>query len=202
MGKIRFIGCLHFGDKFIGVTKRGFKTTDEHDLHLIDSWNEVVNDDDTTYILGDISNEDPTQYHKLNSLKGNKYVVMGNHDLPEYSKKMLDYVDGVCGMRYLELPVYDFLPEDSKPVVYKIWVTHAPLHPMELSFVGLNIHSHTHEMEVPFTENLVSYWGQDSKIISKSGIGYINVDAHLIGYKPKTIQELISTNKFVDKTVF
>ena len=194
MSKIRFIGCLHFGDEYIATNNRKFASSKEHDEHLIKQWNETVADDDVVYILGDISMEDAKHYHKLGSLKGLKFVVMGNHDLPDDSKKLMGYVDGLCGMRYLELP--HLLGKIS------VWVSHAPLHPQELSFVDYNIHAHIHEMKIPFTDVSAEYWGQFASIISKQGIGYINVDAHMIDYKPKTIEELLINNKKVIKTIF
>lgn len=47
---------------------------------IVDNWNSVVEDNDETYILGDFAwvNEDGLKV--LQQLKGNKYLILGNHD--------------------------------------------------------------------------------------------------------------------------
>lgn len=58
-----FISDLHFGHfNIIRYDNRPFNSVDEMDKVLIDNWNSVVSDDDTIYILGDISwhNEEKT----------------------------------------------------------------------------------------------------------------------------------------------
>lgn len=192
MAKTRFIGCLHLGDVRLTTGLRKYGSVEEHDKKLITNWNSVVSNDDTVYIVGDVSMEDPSQYGKLRMLKGKKIVVMGNHDLPEHSKHLLEYVDGLCGMHYLEL---DGLTKNQ----YKVWVSHAPLHPMELSFVDFNIHAHIHHMKVPYSNVATDYWGQFANIESRHNVGYINVDAQELDFTPKTIEELVSyqyTDKF------
>ena len=163
MQQVRFIGCLHLGHENM-AKRRGFTSSQEHDEYLIEQWNSVVNKHDTVWILGDVTMEKTHPYPLLKQMRGVKKVVLGNHDKPGHVPELLKYVNSVSGM-----------------VQYKgFWLTHAPVHPFEMSYgkIGGNIHAHIHEAQlIPFLDY------PDAK--------YYNVDAHKIDYKPKTIEELI-----------
>ncbi len=175
MSNVRFIGCLHLGHENLTKDLRGFNNAEEHDDYLIKQWNSVVNKKDLVYILGDISMETSKFYYKLALLNGRKKVILGNHDKGKDIPELLKYVETVEGI-----------------VHYKgYWLSHAPLHPQELTWVKGNIHAHIHNMSIPYTEVEVNYWDKKNTIKSKSNLLYYNVDAHLIDYKPKLLKELI-----------
>lgn len=77
-----FVADPHFGHKAIlKYENRPFSSVEEMDELMIKNWNSVVGRDDRVYLLGDVS------FHKRNDtwniirrLKGNIYLVMGNHD--------------------------------------------------------------------------------------------------------------------------
>jgi calcineurin-like phosphoesterase family protein len=174
MSNVRFIGCLHLGHKWMAI-HRGFEDVHKHDENLIDSWNSVVHKRDLTYILGDVTMETDEHYYQLDRLNGRKIVVLGNHDMPKHTKKLLDYVESVAGM-----------------VDYKGFIlTHCPIHPNEISFCRGNIHAHIHENKLHEVEILDRYGDSPDDIKNTTLYKYYNVDAHLIGYKPKTIEELL-----------
>lgn len=88
----RYISDLH-----IGCTNSFEGRTLKHDEILVENWNAVVNNNDTTFILGDIgrlgSNKD-NEYvcSVISRLKGVKVLVVGNHDdkgLKDYRVKQL-----------------------------------------------------------------------------------------------------------------
>lgn len=128
MSNVYVISDLHLSHKNMAIF-RGFKNVEEHDQYIIDKWNSVVNKKDTVWILGDITMEKTSPYHILNLLYGYKKVVLGNHDQPQHTKELLNYVNSVAGM-----------------VNYKKFLlTHAPVHPTELDGTSLkNIHGHIH----------------------------------------------------------
>lgn len=127
--KIRFIGDLHFSHLNMAI-KRGFKDEKEHDEFIIDKWNSVVNKNDTTWILGDLTMEKKTPYHLIDRLKGIKKVVLGNHD--HHSKDLLSHVNSVFGSIKYE----GFI------------ITHIPIHESEIGRFRGNIHAHTHENSI------------------------------------------------------
>lgn len=173
MSIVRFIGCLHLGHNNIAI-HRDWNNAEEQDAHLIQEWNKVVNKKDTTYIVGDVTMEKALDYYKLDQLNGRKIVVGGNHDRHQDIKQLLQYVDGVAGA-----------------VDYKGFIiTHVPIHPNEVQFYRGNIHAHIHhvnKLEEVIVNN--SYLDEGSKpepTLHK----YFNVDAHLIGYAPLSIDDL------------
>lgn len=60
---------------------RGFKNIQEHDETIIKNWNKVVRPNDRIYVLGDLMlNDNEAGIEKIKQLKGQIYVVRGNHD--------------------------------------------------------------------------------------------------------------------------
>ena len=170
---VRFIGCLHLGHTNI-AKYRGWENAEKQDEFLIQEWNKVVSKRDLTYIVGDITMEKALDYYKLDQLNGRKIVVLGNHDRYQDVKKLLDYVDGVAGA-----------------IDYKGFIlTHVPIHPNEVQFYRGNIHAHIH-YENRLEEVVVSdsYLDKDNKPAATLH-KYFNVDAHLIGYAPLSIDDL------------
>jgi len=129
LSKVYIISDLHLGHLSMAL-KRGFKNVEEHDNHIINTWNSVVlNKKDVVYILGDITMENKRHYDKLDLLRGRKKVVLGNHDRPEFTHDLLNYVDTLSGM-----------------IKYKgLILTHCPIHESELKWCHKNIHGHVHE---------------------------------------------------------
>lgn len=78
-----FIGDMHFShDNAMAFDKRPFITTESHDAALIERWNDVVNIDDHTYIMGDLSYANVTKtIGFLEQLNGSKTLLVGNHDV-------------------------------------------------------------------------------------------------------------------------
>lgn len=172
---VRFIGCLHLGHKNM-AHYRGFQDEFYHDDNLIESWNSVVTSSrDITYILGDITMESTESYYKLDQLNGIKHVVLGNHDKKQHVRELLNYVQDIAGM-----------------IDYKGFaLTHCPIHPSELSFYRGNIHAHIHHRNKLEEVNVMEAYGDQDKSKLPTLHKYYNVDAKLIDYKPKTIDELI-----------
>lgn len=174
MCNVRFIGCLHLGHKWM-AKYRGFQDEFYHDENLIQEWNSIVNKKDLTYIIGDVTMETSQHYYQLDRLNGRKIVVLGNHDRHQDINELLKYVDGVSGA-----------------IDYKGFIlTHVPIHPNEIGFCRGNIHAHIHHVNK--LENVeVSPKYHESHLKVPTLNKYHNVDAHLIGYKPMIIDQIIS----------
>ena len=79
---IYFTSDLHlFHKNVLNFDNRPFTTIEEMDEELIKRWNNKVKDEDTVYVLGDISwyNDEKT-CELLGRLKGHKRLIKGNHD--------------------------------------------------------------------------------------------------------------------------
>ena len=163
LSNVRFIADLHVGHHNMVTGMLGFRDVYHHQEHLIEQWNSVVHKKDMTYILGDVTMES-NEYTFLDRLNGNKVVVMGNHDRRQYVPELLQYVGTVAGMVKYSDKRYG-----------RIWLTHCPIHPMEMDKVArvrYNIHGHIHS----------GYKIDDPR--------YICVCAEQIDYKPKLLSEL------------
>lgn len=98
---------LHFGHKnIIKYENRPFNNIEEMDKTIIDLWNKTINDKDLIYILGDFSWYKGEKTNEiLKTLKGNKMLIIGNHDknFLEDKKFNKDLFQEIC--YYKELKV-------------------------------------------------------------------------------------------------
>lgn len=110
-----------------GSKLRPWDNADEMTEDLIKWYNEMVNDTDRVYILGDVAFSAANMRNAVSRLKGRKVLVPGNHEPPKM-RKYFDLFDDVRGY-----------------VVKKGFImSHIPIHPGSLSRWELNIHGHTH----------------------------------------------------------
>lgn len=82
MSKTFLISDPHFGHKkIIDYENRPFESISEMDKAIAKNWNQAVNNDDTVIVAGDVSfyNKEKTS-EIIKNLKGNKILVLGNHD--------------------------------------------------------------------------------------------------------------------------
>lgn len=135
MRNIFVISDLHLGHKNMAIY-RGFKSVEEHDNHIINMWNSVVNKGDTVWILGDIGMEKKNVFEKLSLLNGYKKVLLGNHELCKKSHniELLKYVNCIGGCVV-----------DKKG---RYILSHIPVHPSQLKGKCINIHGHIHENKI------------------------------------------------------
>ena len=87
----------HFGHYgIIQLKERPFKSVDEMNLRMIESWNAVVSNDDVIYVLGDFVGKDPVDKESIvkigTALNGKKILIKGNHDKSYPMKAIFDEV--------------------------------------------------------------------------------------------------------------
>lgn len=80
-----FTSDLHFGHEHVlNECKRPFPNVNRMDQKLISRYNEVVDNNDIVYILGDLALVGPSRkswlQEKIERLKGRKRLILGNHD--------------------------------------------------------------------------------------------------------------------------
>jgi len=73
---------LHFcHDRPFLYEPRGFKSISEMNAAIVRNWNEIVQPDDTVYVLGDLMLNNNVEGAALfASLKGHLHIILGNHD--------------------------------------------------------------------------------------------------------------------------
>lgn len=126
-----------------GTKLRPWADAEQMTEDMIAGYNELVNDDDRVYILGDVAFRSTDMHRAVSRLKGRKVLVPGNHE-PTKMRKYFDLFDDVRGY-----------------VIKKGFImSHIPLHVGSLSRWKLNIHGHTHANVV----NMTSYDGLDTGV--------------------------------------
>lgn len=184
-----YIADCHFFHKgVIHFDNRPFKTVEEMNDIMIENWNNAVNDNDTVYILGDLTcGATQEQIDKLfATLKGNKVLIKGNHDKINFSKDarhggkiigITDYMEVKDGPNYLILSHYPMLfYHGSQNKDYWMLCGH--------------VHNNTEEAKTfEYFCGLMKEQGQNAQIINCGAMmPYMN-------YTPRTIEYLLTSKK-------
>lgn len=168
--KIRFISDLHLGHKNIlkFSPSRGGVDMKTHSEWLVEQWNSVVAKNDLVWVLGDLA-FDKAHLPYLKKMKGNKHLILGNHDT--FSMEIYaPYFNKIMGLNK-----------------YKgFWLSHAPMHPGHLR--GLpNIHGHLHNHDVMAPGPLAT---GNLNSVSKKDNRYINVSVERLDGKPISLEDI------------
>lgn len=156
MTDIWIISDTHFNHENIlkfrgkdGDTVRDFRDVHEMNETMIDRWNAVVKDGDKVYHLGDVLMGNRDEGEKiLSRLKGQKRLLVGNHDVV-YGK------GNVLHKFFKKIYMWRMMPEHG------ILMTHVPVHPSTLgesrfmkgddgkNVKMVNVHGHIHQNKSP-----------------------------------------------------
>jgi calcineurin-like phosphoesterase family protein len=115
----RYISDLH-----IGCINKFDNRTLEVDQIIINHWNSVVHNNDTTYILGDIgklgNNKDNAYVCSIISqLRGKKILIIGNHDEKELKDNRIKQL-------FTEIYDYKEIIDNFNGKNYKLVLSHYP----------------------------------------------------------------------------
>ena len=167
MSKLRFIADLHLGHKniasFSGVERGGITNVEEHDAYIVEQWNSVCSKNDLVWVLGDVC-MNKTKLPLLKKMKGNKHLILGNHD--EFSlETYMPYFNKIHGfMKYKGM-----------------WLSHAPVHLQELRG-KINVHGHNHKNIVTRWNPEINGWEPDPN--------YICVSVEQVGGCPISLEDI------------
>lgn len=136
MTNIWFYSDPHWGhENIIKYENRPFQNSEEALHIMVENWNKTIKRCDKVFVLGDVSfyNKEKTT-NIINSLKGNKILIKGNHDK---SRSVQFWMD--CGFK----EAYNY------PIIYSEFymLSHAPLYVNE-NMPYLNIHGHIHSQSL------------------------------------------------------
>ena len=141
MNKIYLTSDLHLGhDREFIWGARGFSCIEEMNTAIINNWNNLVDDFDDVYVLGDLSLGNHENVELLKQLKGRIHIVLGNHDTyrrEELYNRLPNVVEVECAIRLSHAKHHFFL-------------THYPcltgnLESESLKQMTLNLYGHTHQ---------------------------------------------------------
>ena len=156
MSQIWFTSDMHFGhDRGFVYEPRGFKSIYENDKAIISRWNEVVAPEDDVYILGDVMLMDNNYGCScLMQLKGNKYIIRGNHDT---DARVEEYINRLWNID--EVPLAQILRYGK----YHFYLSHYPTFTAsftpdaKMSLSLINLYGHTHQQTNFFNNNPFMY---------------------------------------------
>lgn len=169
---IYYIGDTHFGDKRVmELAGRPYSSTMEMDNDIIRKWNDRVCDNDTVYVLGDFAIDDVSA-QVIEKLRGRKILLLGNHD-EVLSLETLHKFDCV--------KTIDTIDDCKRSVC----LCHYPLLSYNRSvYGGYHVFGHIHN-----NHNDKAYSLQAQLPNS------FNCSADVVGFKPRTLNELIAFKK-------
>lgn len=131
---------------------------------LISFYNELVDDGDRVYILGDVAFKPQSVRRFVGRLKGRKVLIPGNHD-PKRMSKYIDLFDDIRG----------YVQRDG-------WImSHIPIHPHCMGRWKVNIHGHLHN-------NQVMKEKMDGERIDER---YYNACVERTNFRPKLLDEIL-----------
>ena len=168
-----YISDLHFGhENVISLCNRPFCNVQQMNESLIEKWNKVVHKNDNVFILGDFAyNSNVNVEDYLSQLKGEKHLLIGNHDK--------SYMSKINMFKYFKTVDYMSIINTGKG---KATLCHYPL----LDFKGkFMIHGHIHAKA-----KKLKYWDY-----LKNSNAYLNAGVDVNNYTPVSLEELINNNE-------
>lgn len=169
-----YIADTHFGhENIISFSNRPFDCVEEMDEFMIDSWNDVVGNDDDIYIIGDFAYRSKNDYvYYLKRLKGRKHLIIGNHD-----RKMLS--DEEAMSYFIDVERLTMAQDGNTSIV----LCHYPI----LEWSGYyrkayHIHGHIHNRK------------NEAFGVLRNKERALNAGVDIINFKPCSFQDLIQYN--------
>jgi calcineurin-like phosphoesterase family protein len=158
---------------FDGSPLRPWDDAEQMTEDMISWYNEMVDDGDRVYILGDVAFTATHMRNSVGRLKGRKVLVKGNHD-PDKHREM-----------------YNELFDDVRAYVIKkgFIMSHIPIHPGSLSRWQLNIHGHTHANSVLI--DAPEMWNGRSEMPKKSDERYRCVCVEQTDFRPIRLDDVL-----------
>ncbi len=180
----RYISDLHIGhSRAIFYDNRPFKSLDEMRQTIIDNWNSVVSDSDVTYVLGDMFWNNADIPEVLRQLKGEKHLILGNHDLPSSEMKK----------HFASIEAIKEVSDNGRHVI----LCHYPIaHWKNADRRSIHLYGHIHKGRDsrPFEEYV--------SLMKERGVPYecYNVGCMMpyMNYTPRTLDEIIEASKKED----
>lgn len=166
-----YIADPHFGhNNIIKLCNRPFHSVEEMNTVMMNNWNSRVMPDDDVYIVGDFAYRSDKAINILDSLNGKKHLVIGNHD--KKNLKSFEFRN-----RFVEIA--DIITVNENGI--RIVLCHYPMTEWEGMYrEAWHFFGHIHNNE------------NEAQKIMRTIPKAVNVGAELIGYTPRTANELMS----------
>lgn len=196
-----YISDLHLLHKNVtdegsNFENRPFKTLEEMHRTIKENWNSIVTNADHVYILGDLAwkeNEDAIQF--VSTLKGNKHLILGNHD----NVKDLRYKQ-----LFNEIVNYKEIKDTVDGKEYHIVMSHFPIafwnhqhryrrDGLEQKVWSIHLYGHLHNsVEEKYFQEFIQKLNNDYNI--KCVAKNVGCTLDYINFTPRTLKEILENN--------
>ena len=171
---IYFISDTHFGHaNIVKMCERPYPDVEAMNEALIAAWNERVQGDDTSYIIGDMFFRCADPESILKRLKGKKRLIVGNHD-----GSWMDKVD----LNHYFVSVDNYL--ETTDGVHGMTICHYPLLAWKNAGRTYMVHGHIH------ADTKSDYW----PLIQRRE-RVLNAGVDVNDYRPVTFEEMVENNR-------
>lgn len=179
-----YISDLHFGHaNVLMYDNRPFSNCEEMETALINNWNSVVKDSDTVYILGDVCFSKSSQdwVRILSLLKGQKYLIKGNHDnhMPKEAERL-----------FIGISNYKEIKDCGNSVI----LCHYPITCFNRHHYGsIMLYGHVHNS---FEWDMMKQNVKSMRDLYSTKCRMYNVGCMIpyMNYTPRTLTEILSAN--------
>ncbi len=169
---------LHlFHANIIRYSKRPFYSAEQMNADLLAAAQAVVGPQDWLLFLGDLSlgpMEEVAQW--MEQVPGRKACILGNHDVDRQEKwqawQTLGF-EAVADVQALELPEPWEMADGTR--LQALWLTHYPLPTERIPPGVLNVHGHTHDVNL--------------------GGRRLNVSVEQVGYRPQELRPWVESQR-------
>lgn len=193
----------YISDLHIGCQNKYENRTLEHDNLILTNWNNIVHNNDTVYILGDIGKLGGNKNNEyvceiISKLKGKRILVVGNHDKKELK-------DNRISQLFSEICDYKVVCDNYDGINTNVVLSHYPIlfwENQHRGYVHLYGHLHNSDEYKVYKECLKNV---NDYFLDKELKGYkdcpqsqaYNVGCMLdyMNYTPRTLKEIINANK-------
>lgn len=187
-----YVSDTHFSHKnILKFDERPFASIEEMETTLVKNWNKKVTNADTVYILGDFCWGKENEWLRiLSSLKGNKVLIKGNHDLRNPSARLKN-----C---FSDIKDYKEIKDKGRTVIMCHYPILAYVHSYNPDVFMLHGHVHNRTGEAKWIKKFVQEL-REKRIESYDNRGQIiNVGCMMpwMNFTPMTLDEL---TEFLDK---
>jgi len=184
---IYYTSDLHFGhSNILSFDGRPFADMVQMEQELIRRWNDVVNSDDTVYILGDFCWGVANEWKRIvPQLKGIKVLIRGNHDLKA------DSMPAELRKMFADVKDYKEITDDSRHVIMSHYPM--PFYKADYNPYCYMLYGHLHNtIEEKFMQNIKKYVKEnDGRDRSSNQCNFYNCWCGFYDYKPVTLDEII-----------
>lgn len=183
-----YISDTHFyHHNIIKYDNRPFNTVTKMNDVLIKNWRARVKEDDTVYILGDVSwvDDATTNLEIFKQLPGKKILINGNHDKP------------MKNIKFVFDEVYDYKPITDNGT--RVILFHYPIMFWDGQFRdSVHLYGHVHNSQ---QWNIAENFYAETRALQAIPMRAYNVGCMMsyMDYGPRTLEEIINANMLVVK---